>query len=122
MRIVADESVPAFLVERLRADGHTVMFIAEIAPGAQDPDVLARALVEASILLTADKDFGELVVRLGLKSRGVALCRLSGLTEGAQCEAVSAAFRLWGEDLFDALSVIGPGVVRIRPIATPESE
>ena len=63
MKLVADESVEGPTVEFLRRDGHHVLYVAELEPGMQDPDVLELAWSEQAVLLTADKDFGDLVFR-----------------------------------------------------------
>jgi predicted nuclease of predicted toxin-antitoxin system len=80
VRYLADESVERQIVDPLRQAGYEVDYIAETAPGADDPDALARANREASVLITGDKDFGELVYRRRQKNAGVVLLRLSGLT------------------------------------------
>ena len=59
MKIVADESIDKQIVDRLRSDGHDVVFIAELDPGIEDEAVLLRSRESNSVLLTADKDFGE---------------------------------------------------------------
>jgi len=61
VKIVADESVDWQVVDRLRASGHDVLFVAELAPGSDDETVLGHSREANAILLTADKDFGELV-------------------------------------------------------------
>lgn len=66
MRFLANENIPAESVRRLREAGHDVFSISEALPGAKDPDVLARAREEGRILLTFDRDYGELVYRRGL--------------------------------------------------------
>jgi hypothetical protein len=43
VQIVADESVLGYVVRALRADGHTVEYISETAPGSPDPNILDRA-------------------------------------------------------------------------------
>jgi hypothetical protein len=43
VKLVADESVDAQIVEGLRTSGHEVTYFAELAPGTDDPDVLALA-------------------------------------------------------------------------------
>ncbi len=81
MNLLADEGVERQVVERLRRDGHTVLYVAEMEPGITDDQVLERANAAAAILLTADKDFGEFVFREGqLSSGGVVLVRLAGLS------------------------------------------
>ena len=54
------------------------MWIHEITPGINDVLVLSRATAEERTLITFDKDFGELVFRLGLKApSGIILIRIS---------------------------------------------
>jgi len=61
MRIVADEGIEGPIVVRLRAEGHIVVHIAEIAPGSADPEILRFAHQAEALLITYDKDFGDLV-------------------------------------------------------------
>jgi predicted nuclease of predicted toxin-antitoxin system len=68
VNVVADEGVDGPVVQRLRDDGHDVIYVAELSPGVTDDDVLRHANDRDALLLTADKDFGELVVRQGLAS------------------------------------------------------
>ena len=71
MRVCANENVSADCVNRLRQSGHDVLWIREAAPGSSDPDVLARASGEERLLITFDKDFGELAFRRGAKASQV---------------------------------------------------
>ena len=75
MRVLADENIDPDLVGWLRDQGHDVLSIREAARGAPDTRVLALAVEESRVLLTADKDFGELVFRHGLPATGVVLLR-----------------------------------------------
>lgn len=68
MNFVADESCAKPVVLALREAGHDVLSIAEVAPGATDQQVLERALNEKRVLITEDRDFGELVYARGLSS------------------------------------------------------
>ena len=77
MRILADENVPRPVVAALRADRHDVVWVLEDAPQSPDAMILARAQVEGRLVLTLDKDFGELVFRDRLPAAsGVALVRV----------------------------------------------
>ncbi|MFH1118040.1 MAG: DUF5615 family PIN-like protein, partial [Pseudomonadota bacterium] len=78
MKIVADEGVDRPIVEKLRCEQHEVIYVAELAPGINDDDVLRLAKERHAILLTADKDFGELVFRLNRAGEGIVLIRLHG--------------------------------------------
>ena len=65
-------------MSKLRSNGHDVVWILTEAPGTSDEEVLARAKSEGRVLLTFDKDFGELVFRAGKSaSSGVILFRIS---------------------------------------------
>lgn len=68
MRFLADENFPRSSVVRLRDAGHDVAYVAEDSPSSGDPDVLDRAIREGRILLTLDRDYGELVYRRGFSS------------------------------------------------------
>jgi predicted nuclease of predicted toxin-antitoxin system len=65
VKILADEGVDYPIVERLRQRGHWVWYVAEMEPGIYEDVVLDLANREGAVLLTADKDFGELVFRQG---------------------------------------------------------
>ncbi|HKC64585.1 MAG TPA: DUF5615 family PIN-like protein, partial [Pyrinomonadaceae bacterium] len=79
-----------------------------------DDLVLARANELASLLLTADKDFGELIFRESLlSSGGVVLIRLAGLSAESKAEIVSTAFRERGSEFPNCFSVISPGRIRV---------
>ena len=60
MNLVADENIDRSIVERLRSDGHTVTWITELSPGISDEVVLREAVTRSAVLVTEDKDFGEL--------------------------------------------------------------
>jgi predicted nuclease of predicted toxin-antitoxin system len=75
MNFLADESCAGPVVRTLREAGHDVVAIAEVAKGATDEQVLERALNEKRVLITEDRDFGELVYARGRSSAGVILVR-----------------------------------------------
>ena len=89
MRLLA-ESVDRSIVERLRADGHAVHYVAEDESGIADDVVLSRANELGALLVTADGDFGELVFRLGRAHAGVVLLRLAGLSASPHFSPVAA--------------------------------
>jgi predicted nuclease of predicted toxin-antitoxin system len=78
VRLLANENFPGDAVAALRGAGHDVIWVRTESPGSRDEDVLARAQTEARILVTFDKDFGELAYRARLPaSSGVVLFRIS---------------------------------------------
>jgi predicted nuclease of predicted toxin-antitoxin system len=76
----------------LREKEHDVVWIRTDSPGSKDQDVLARAVVERRILLTFDKDFGELAFHACLPADcGVILFRISAPSSSLLSSAVIAA-------------------------------
>ena len=79
MRILANENFPGPVIAALRERGHDVLSVKATMRGADDPAVLRRAQADDRLVVTFDKDFGELAFRFGLPaSSGVVLFRLSG--------------------------------------------
>jgi predicted nuclease of predicted toxin-antitoxin system len=116
MRFVADESVDLPIVQALREAGYDVTYGAELAPGIDDATVLEEANREGRLLLTADKDFGEMVVRQQRLSTGVVLIRLAGLSNQHKATLTLRAIQENAERLIGHVAVVGVGRVRIRPI------
>jgi len=116
MNLLADESVDRQIVKRLREDGHDVLYIAEVEPSISDDVVFDRANEKSALLVTGDKDFGEIVFRDNrLSSGGVVLLRLAGLSAERKAEIVSDVFLERGAELANHFSVIAPDKIRIRP-------
>ena len=114
MNFLADESLDFPIIERLREDGHAVLAIAELSPSITDDEVLDRANAEAMLLITGDKDFGELIFRLKRVALGVVLARLLGLSAPTKALIVSNAVREHGSEMTGCFTVIEPNSVRIR--------
>lgn len=115
MNLLADEGVDKPMVEQLRQDGHDVLYVAEMEPSIPDEVVLQRANEHQAMLVTQDKDYGELVYRRGLIHLGVILVRLEGLLPETKARIVSKVIAQRGLEMPHAFSVISPGMVRIRP-------
>lgn len=114
MKILADEGVDSPIVSRLRVLGHDVDYISEIDPGISDEEVLKIALNDSRILLTIDKDFGELVFRLKQTHAGVILIRLEGLKGMEKAAIMETAFITYGEAFLNSFTVIQKNYIRIR--------
>jgi len=78
MRLLADENIPLEAIRALRSAGHDVYSATESAPGAVDGALLERASSEGRLVVTFDRDFGDLVVRgSGHFEPGVLLLRFA---------------------------------------------
>ncbi len=78
MNFLADDNVDRQIADRLRSMGHNVEYVAEKDAGISDDEVLEMANEKNTLLLTADKDFGELVFRQRRVTSGIVLIRLAG--------------------------------------------
>ena len=116
MRFLANANFPGAAVNALEAAGHDVVWVRTAQPGIADPDVLAWAAREERILLTFDKDFGELAQGLALPSNcGVVLLRLP-MPKPADVGRRLAHLVMSRNDWAGHFSVIEPGRVRMRPL------
>lgn len=77
MRFLVDENFPRAAVLALRELGHDTTWVRETTPGAPDEEVTGLAVSESRVLITWDKDFGELIVRAAASTfPGVMLFRM----------------------------------------------
>jgi hypothetical protein len=117
MRFLADENFPGSAVRGLSADEHDVVWVRTERPGSSDRDVLAWAARENRIVLTFDKDFGELAYRAGLPAgSGVVLFRIP-MPASADAGARLTARITERDDWAGHFSVIEPARIRMRPLA-----
>jgi|SRR3990172_3998355 len=77
MRFLANENVPYDAVAALRETGHDVAWVRTDGPGSCDEDILSRAVAEERVLITFDKDFGEMAFHSKLPAKcGIILFRI----------------------------------------------
>ena len=114
MNLLADEGVDKPIIDALRSVGFDVKYILETNQGAEDEYVLNMANEERRILLTQDKDFGELVFRLKNVHNGVVLIRLNGYDANEKANIVVKYLKLHQGELVNSFTVIQPHAIRIR--------
>ena len=116
MRFLADECVDAALVEKLRAVGHDVRTVQETALASDDTAVIALAAREDRILLTEDKDFGELCFRQRMSVPGVVLLRIGPHFRHRKWTRLAAAIDTLKDRVAGNYTVVHIDKVRIRPL------
>ncbi len=122
MLLLVNENMAGTVIAELRQRGHDVLSVKESMRGEDDDVILARAQAEQRIVLTHDKDFGELAFRTHLPaSCGIILFRLAGSdpsTDNARIlEAVESR-----SDWAGSFSVVTDDRVRMRPLpAAPKA-
>lgn len=113
MRLVADENCDFSVVTDLRSAGHDVVSISEHMAGAHDETVIDFARSERRLLVTEDKDFGQLVFAAAKENSGVILIRYPASARSALTDAVLKLLSDNGEGLYSRFAVLEPGRVRI---------
>lgn len=116
MDFVADESVDFGIIRLLRAKGHLITSIAENSPGIKDDEVLNVANSEKAILLTEDKDFGELTFRLRKYHCGILLIRLADLPRNKRLSVASETIHRYSNQLAHCFSVLTSKGLRIKEL------
>jgi predicted nuclease of predicted toxin-antitoxin system len=114
MKFLADEGIDRSIVDCLRGLGFDVFYVIEQVRSLDDDILLQIAHSETRILITRDKDFGELVYRLNKAHSGVILIRLEGCDTQERADIVCSLIKQYQEQLPKAFSVIQKGVIRIR--------
>jgi predicted nuclease of predicted toxin-antitoxin system len=114
MKVLLDSCVWGHARTALESAGHDVVCAADWRADPGDVEILARATAEGRILVTLDKDFGELAIVQGLAHAGIVrLADLSAREQGPVCVRVLAQHGV--ELATGAIVTVSPGRVRIRP-------
>jgi predicted nuclease of predicted toxin-antitoxin system len=116
MRFCADENFLAAAVEALRQTGHDVFWICTSMGGASDEEVLSLAVAENRILLTFDKDFGDLVFQSSLPATpGIILFRIPTTSPAAAADFISNVISS-RDDWSGQFAVVTNEKIRVRKL------
>jgi predicted nuclease of predicted toxin-antitoxin system len=117
VRLLADENVPAPSIRLLRNAGYVVEAMRELAPGTLDPEVLSHACEHGQILITFDRDFGELVYHRGSAApAGIIYLRLSPADPEEAGRVLLGLFTLDEIQLEGRFTVVDADRIRQRPL------
>jgi len=116
MNLVADESVDFGIINILRQKGIVVVSICEDFSGIKDTEVLNIALDRQCLLITEDKDFGELTYRLKLRHFGILLLRLSDVPRKERIQMASEIIEEYFDKMKGNFSVLTKNGLRIKTV------
>jgi predicted nuclease of predicted toxin-antitoxin system len=116
VQFLADENVPRSMVAWMRAEGHDVALASELSIGAPDIHWLDLAMTESRIIVSADKDFGELVYRDRLASHGIVLLRLDNLAVLLWLPRLQETWSIIEANPTGKFIVVTSNRVRVRPL------
>jgi len=111
---LVDVSVGVAVQEWLRQGGFDSVAVRDIDASMPDIDILAWAVREQRLVVTQDKDFGELVFLSGQPHAGVLLLRVEDARSDEKVQIVEALFASYGDQLPGRFSVYQDGRLRIR--------
>jgi len=77
MKFLANENIPFTVVKELRKLGYDIIRIDEIKKGMKDEEVIEVSLKEGRIIITFNKDFGELIIKKKRKVKGIIFLRIA---------------------------------------------
>lgn len=112
--LVVDESVDYEIIRRLVKEDFEIFSIHDRHPGISDDEVLRIANDLGCLLITEDKDFGELTFRLRLSHKGILLVRLSGLSRTDRIESTVEAIKKHYKEFQLNFSVLTETGLRIK--------
>jgi predicted nuclease of predicted toxin-antitoxin system len=124
VRFLVDENISRRIVEGLIAAGHDAEWVVETRSGDSDPELLEASFAKSQLLLTADRDFGELTVRFGLPAFGVvivAMDQFRGNPEKTAQDVIGRVTEL-GDSLIGFLTMLEPGRTRRRALSSLSHE
>lgn len=116
LKFLADEGFSFEITSFLREMGYDIKWIGDFAPGISDRDVYKIAQEDHRVILTDDKDFGELVVRFGLKTIGVVLLRINPQEKELRKKRIFELLERFSEKLKRHLVVIDSEKFRFRKL------
>ena len=114
VKFLADESCDFAVVRALKAASFEVVTVSEMAPGSPDADVIKLALKFNCILLTEDRDFGELVFAHQQNHGGIILIRFPSAYRDLMTAVICKLVQDKGEDLAGCFIVVSPSKIRIN--------
>ena len=118
MLLLVDECLGFEFVEELRLEGHDVEWVRDLYPGMKDGPLLALSVLQGRLIVSEDRDFGELIFRHNNSAIGIVLVKIADFGGSLQKMARYAAVKITELDanLYGHLTIIEPGRERTRPL------
>lgn len=113
MRFLVDECTGPRVARWLKEERHMVFSVYDEARGSNDVALIDKAYDEDYIIITNDKDFGELVFRLDMEHKGVILLRLEDERSNNKIEVLQKLLRSYKDHLKGNFIVVTEGKIRI---------
>ena len=114
LKFILDVGVGSRVWQYLTANGYDAKFITAINPSMSDSDILFIAESESRMVITMDKDFGELVYHSGKAHKGVLLLRLEDAMGEEKAAVMQFILDNFKHEIEGKFCVFKNGRLRIR--------
>jgi predicted nuclease of predicted toxin-antitoxin system len=115
MKLLANENFPKASVLLLRTFGHDITYIGEDNPGIADSDVMKTVQNKQRLIITFDRDYGELIFKHNYKpEQGVLYLRLSQYSPEEPAIIVHELLTVFKLETYRRLTVYDGQMVRHR--------
>lgn len=116
LRLLVDIGVSKKVEEWLLRNGYNMKAVRDINPRMNDDEILKIAVAENRMVVTMDKDFGELVHNFGLPHAGVLLLRLEDARSDEKVKSIEKILTEYSDRLLNNFCVFQNGRLRIRKL------
>lgn len=113
MKFLVDECTGPRVTHWLLEKGHDVFSVYEEARGADDNWIINKANTENRIIITVDKDFGELVFRKGESHKGIILLRLENQRAENKINKIDDLLKNYSDKIKDNFIAVTEDTIRI---------
>jgi predicted nuclease of predicted toxin-antitoxin system len=114
MRFLFDVGVGRIVEEWFIQAGFDVKSVRNLDPGLEDTKILQLAALESRLVVTMDKDFGELVYRSGMVHAGVLLLRMEDADAASKLKVMQAIIENHSSEISGCFAVYQQDKLRIR--------
>ena len=114
MKFLIDVGVGTSVDKWLRENGHDTISVRDVDSRAKDRDILQLSVREGRMIITMDKDFGELVYSSGLAHSGVLILRLEDATHEEKVDVVRTILSEFATSIENKFCVYQHGKLRVR--------
>jgi len=112
-KFIVDECTGPYVAAWLQTKGFNVLSVFEAFPGIKDIEILTIAQSEGRIVITNDKDFGEMVFKSGYSHHGIVLLRLNDERSENKIAVIEKLLAYHSEDLTENFIVLAENSIRI---------
>jgi predicted nuclease of predicted toxin-antitoxin system len=114
LKLLVDVGVGKKVDLWLSAYGYNIKSVRDINPRMPDQDILKMAVSEGRMVVTMDKDFGDLVYNSGQPHAGVLLLRLEDESSDEKIKVIGAILEKYSDKIYNNFCVYKDGKLRIK--------